>query len=617
MVDSDDDGVEIYGYKQSRQNETQHKSARGKQISQEPEDGGENVKEQTKQTIQNGDSSSSDDLGFDDGDVLEDEEFEDDDGPRHPYYNYATEKWDTHTDAKLIYQRHRLDTKTESESGGSPYLMAKSFTMPAGGHFDNNLTSLGRSPSLSSRRSRPSQIMTGQLGHPAMGPTQTKEPFPSLQESAAAHNRTLQHIANAADAQAREHAKHPNLPHEYKDPLMQHEGMHGAGAGVGLGSGPDGFAKNEGTIVSEVEAICDKIKHILDLRQAYMKVSNQCPGNNPKDNEDWQIYPAPPEPVWTEEKSRPAPPREDNLNSASSSLYIADPKSAITEGLKWGVSDGLKAGSSASLAGAADKTPASPTAARKRRKWGTDIGQDFEMDECEIPGKDGRALAFSLDEGSVYQVYNEKGESITNVPTLRDYYKALDEILDIASDGPAKSFAYRRLQYLEGRYGLYTLLNEYEEVADTKKVPHRDFYNVRKVDTHVHHSACMNQKHLLRFIKSKMKKCPDEIVLDRDGKMLTLSEVFKSIDLTAYDLSIDTLDMHAHTDSFHRFDKFNLKYNPIGQSRLRDIFLKTDNFIKGRYLAEITREVISDLESSKYQMVSLTRCSHAACSVFC
>ena len=34
---------------------------------------------------------------------------------------------------------------------------------------------------------------------------------------------------------------------------------------------------------------------------------------------------------------------------------------------------------------------------------------------------------------------------------------------------------------------------------------------------------------------------------------------------TAYDLSIDTLDMHAH-DTFHRFDRFNLKYNPAGKS---------------------------------------------------
>ena len=36
-----------------------------------------------------------------------------------------------------------------------------------------------------------------------------------------------------------------------------------------------------------------------------------------------------------------------------------------------------------------------------------------------------------------------------------------------------------------------------------------DFYNTRKVDTHVHHSSCMNQKHLLRFIKSKMKHNPN------------------------------------------------------------------------------------------------------------
>ncbi len=83
---------------------------------------------------------------------------------------------------------------------------------------------------------------------------------------------------------------------------------------------------------------------------------------------------------------------------------------------------------------------------------------------------------------------------------------------------------------------------------------------------------------------------------------MTLKEVFESLNLTAYDLSIDTLDMHvrllvftrllicqAHKDSFHRFDKFNLKYNPIGESRLREIFLKSDNLIQGKYLAELTK----------------------------
>ncbi len=32
--------------------------------------------------------------------------------------------------------------------------------------------------------------------------------------------------------------------------------------------------------------------------------------------------------------------------------------------------------------------------------------------------------------------------------------------------------------------------------------------------------------------------------------------------------------MHADKNTFHRFDRFNLKYNPFGQSRLREIFIK-------------------------------------------
>jgi AMP deaminase len=53
------------------------------------------------------------------------------------------------------------------------------------------------------------------------------------------------------------------------------------------------------------------------------------------------------------------------------------------------------------------------------------------------------------------------------------------------------------------------MLNADREFLAQKSAPHRDFYNVRKVDTHVHHTSCMNQKHLLRFIKSKLRKDPD------------------------------------------------------------------------------------------------------------
>jgi AMP deaminase len=79
--------------------------------------------------------------------------------------------------------------------------------------------------------------------------------------------------------------------------------------------------------------------------------------------------------------------------------------------------------------------------------------------------------------------------------------------------------------------------------------------------------------------------------------------VFESLNLTPHELSVDTLDVHADKNIFHRFDKFNLKYNPFGQSRLREVFIKQDNLIHGRFLAELTREVFVDLEASKYQHV--------------
>ncbi|KIJ64424.1 hypothetical protein HYDPIDRAFT_89984 [Hydnomerulius pinastri MD-312] len=226
---------------------------------------------------------------------------------------------------------------------------------------------------------------------------------------------------------------------------------------------------------------------------------------------------------------------------------------------------------------------------------------EFDFSKCQIPGP--QSWNFALDDKGVYQVYStaEDQTPLFDIPSIKEYFVDLDYVLEVISDGPAKSIAYRRLKYLASKFEMYTLLNEPQELAAMKLNPYRDFYNVRKVDTHVHLASCMNQKHLLRFIKSKMKRSSHDVVIFRDGAELTLEQVFQSLKLSAYDLSIDTLDMHAHQDSFHRFDKFNLKYNPIGESRLREIFLKIDNRIDGRYFAELTREVMTDLEQSKYQ----------------
>ena len=53
---------------------------------------------------------------------------------------------------------------------------------------------------------------------------------------------------------------------------------------------------------------------------------------------------------------------------------------------------------------------------------------------------------------------------------------------------------------------------------------------VYQVDTHVHASSCMNQKHLLRFIKKKMRVHLDDVVCnDHNVAPVTLKQVNSQI----------------------------------------------------------------------------------------
>lgn len=210
---------------------------------------------------------------------------------------------------------------------------------------------------------------------------------------------------------------------------------------------------------------------------------------------------------------------------------------------------------------------------------------------------------FRMEDGVIHVYASESGTvELFPVASSTTFFTDMHHLLKVMSAGNVRSACHHRLRFLEEKFRLHLLVNADREFLAQKSAPHRDFYNIRKVDTHLHHSACMNQKHLLSFIKSKLRKEPDEVVIFRDGKYMTLKEVFESLDLTGYDLNVDLLDVHADKSTFHRFDKFNLKYNPCGQSRLREIFLKQDNLIQGRFLAEVTKQVLSDLETSKYQM---------------
>ena len=55
-----------------------------------------------------------------------------------------------------------------------------------------------------------------------------------------------------------------------------------------------------------------------------------------------------------------------------------------------------------------------------------------------------------------------------DVPDIREYFVDLEYVLGVISDGPTKSFAYRRLKYLASKFDMYSLLNEFQELADMK-----------------------------------------------------------------------------------------------------------------------------------------------------
>ena len=196
----------------------------------------------------------------------------------------------------------------------------------------------------------------------------------------------------------------------------------------------------------------------------------------------------------------------------------------------------------------------------------------------------------------------ETSSNLISVPSIHEFYEDMDFLFDLRSSGPVQTYCFNRLQLLHTKFELHNTVHGTTERDELKSNCHRDFYNVRKVDTHIHHSAAMNAKFLLRFIRKKARFFPNDVcMVDKQGNPVTLGEVFKELKVDPADLSLDKLNVMADKTTLHRFDRFNAKYSPMGEPMLRSIFLKTDNYMGGRYLAEMTKDLMKELEESKYQ----------------
>ena len=93
---------------------------------------------------------------------------------------------------------------------------------------------------------------------------------------------------------------------------------------------------------------------------------------------------------------------------------------------------------------------------------------------------------------------NDEKLEYVKMPDTSEFIKNHSKLLLMCSDGTLRTYCWRRLQFLSHKFHLHSLLNENVENREQKELPHRDFYNCRKIDNHIHAAACMNQKHLLR-----------------------------------------------------------------------------------------------------------------------
>ena len=190
--------------------------------------------------------------------------------------------------------------------------------------------------------------------------------------------------------------------------------------------------------------------------------------NRPK---PWRIYPSPPRPHW------------ELFNPPPASSFVVRPTSVNPL--------------------PPPIPPASPANASAAQSLLESTGGKpgvYRDSDILIPSAhviDGQKVNWKMDENGVFQVYHGEppasaSESVPDarkevsangdvkptkpmfsIPTMREYFRDLDYLLNVISDGPVKSFAWRRLKYLESKWNLYFLLNEYRELADMKRVPHR------------------------------------------------------------------------------------------------------------------------------------------------
>ncbi|EAN80520.1 AMP deaminase, putative [Trypanosoma equiperdum] len=157
---------------------------------------------------------------------------------------------------------------------------------------------------------------------------------------------------------------------------------------------------------------------------------------------------------------------------------------------------------------------------------------------------------------------------------IRDVYTVRGAVM---GHQKLRNLATQRLNLLERKFHLHLALNISKEAGkkEEKEWNNRDFFTAHKVDTNVQTAAGMNARTLLEFFVEKALHHGHDVVFEEDNQPVTLRQVLERHKINPTRITVDELNHLLNT-------------NP----QLRTTFLDPDNFMKGRYFAELTKRTL-------------------------
>jgi AMP deaminase len=180
-----------------------------------------------------------------------------------------------------------------------------------------------------------------------------------------------------------------------------------------------------------------------------------------------------------------------------------------------------------------------------------------------------------------------------------DFRQHVMELRAITDNIHVRNFAQRRLALLERKFILHLAVNHSTEAGSTaeRQSQNRDFYQATKVDNNVRMEAGMTARHLLNFIVSKASNNADDIVAQEEGeKPKTLRQLLQDLKIDPASLTVDNLNVQADTTLGIATQRFT----PKAPDPLLTLLLKTDNQMKGRYYAELTKLTFENFKRDRF-----------------